>query len=78
MADTKSGKAEEANAHETRRDGVPASADLRLEIDAEARQQLGTRKLRALLQTDKDRDPEIRRLLKTLSAYDAAMQLGLL
>jgi hypothetical protein len=55
-----------------------ASKLIRSEIDAEARQRMATRKLRALIQTDENRDPEIRRLLKTISAYDVAKQLGLL
>ena len=63
---------------ENRRDADPTSVELSSENDAEARQQMAACKLRALLQTDKTKDPEIRRLLKTLSAFDVAKQLGLL
>jgi hypothetical protein len=55
-----------------------ASKPIRSEIDADAHLRMATRKLRALIQTDKNRDPEIRRLLKTMSAYDVAKQLRLL
>jgi hypothetical protein len=58
---------------------APIAAKLiRSEIDADARKRMATRKLRALIHTDESRDPEIRRLLKTMSAYDVAKQLGLL
>jgi hypothetical protein len=63
----------------TPRNGDGTSVELiRSEMDAEARQQMATRKLRALIQTDENRDPEIRRLLKSISAYDVAKQFGLL
>jgi hypothetical protein len=55
-----------------------ASKLARSEIDADAHKRMATRKLRTLIQTDKNRDPEIRRLLKTMSAYDVVKQLGLL
>jgi hypothetical protein len=48
------------------------------QMNAEAREQMAARKLRSFIETDIEKGPEVRQLLKAMSAYEVAKHFGLL